>query len=131
MKSQGLPKVRSFLLPAIILGVLGWGGLVFVFMKTLPNVGPRWLFFFFSVMAITGTFLPIVAFLNRRFGKESKVSHGTVLREALLPGVYFPTLAWLQLSRVLTPVLALLLAIGLALIEWLLRLREKSRWEPN
>jgi hypothetical protein len=32
---------------------------------------------------------------------------------------------------VLTPALALLLAVGLFLIEWLLRLRERSQWKPE
>jgi hypothetical protein len=39
-------------------------------------------------------------------------------------------LAWLQIGRVLTPSLAFLLAVGFVLIEWLLRLREKSQWNP-
>jgi len=31
---------------------------------------------------------------------------------------------------VLTPAIALLLLLGLAVIEWLLRLRERSQWNP-
>lgn len=52
------------------------------------------------------------------------------MREALWVGIYFPTLAWLQLGRVLTPALVLLLAIGFVAIEVLLRLRERSQWKP-
>jgi hypothetical protein len=34
------------------------------------------------------------------------------------------------MGRALTPALGLLLALGLVVIEWLLRLREKSQWNP-
>jgi hypothetical protein len=45
-------------------------------------------------------------------------------------GVYATTVAWLQLGRVLNVAIAVLLALGLAIIEWLLRLRERSQWKP-
>jgi len=71
-----------------------------------------------------------VAFLNRRFPSQPTPTPGVILRQAIWFGIYVPTLAWLQIGRVLTPALALLLAVGLLLIEWLLRLREKSQWKP-
>jgi hypothetical protein len=46
-------------------------------------------------------------------------------------GVFGSTVAWLQLGRVLTPGLGLILAGVFALIEFLLRLFERSRWNPN
>ena len=49
---------------------------------------------------------------------------------AIWVGVYGATLAWLQIARILTPSLAFLLALGFVLIEYLLRLREKSQWSP-
>jgi hypothetical protein len=52
------------------------------------------------------------------------------LRQSLWIGIYGPTLAWLQIGRVLTVALTILLAIGLILIEVLLRLRERSQWKP-
>lgn len=131
MDSTSSPPVRQFLPAAIILALLGWGGLLYVLLFTLPTVGPRWLFFFLSVLAVTGTFLPVVAFLNRRFPSSPPPTTSVVLRQALWVGIYFPTLAWLQIGRVLTPALALLLLLGFILIEWLMRLREKSRWNPN
>jgi hypothetical protein len=94
-------------------------------------VGPRWLFFFLSVLALTGTVLPIVAYLNIRFPSNPPPTAGVVLRQAIWVGIYIPTLAWLQIGRVLSPALALLLALGFVLIEWLLRLREKSQWKPE
>ncbi len=131
MDSTQTPPVRTFLPAAIILAVIGWGGLVYVFFFTLPTVGPRWLFFFLSVLAITGTVLPAVAFLNRRFPSIPPPTPSVILRQALWVGIYFPTLAWLQIGRVLTASMALLLLLGFILIEWLLRLRERSRWKPE
>jgi len=131
MDSISSPPVRKFVPAAIILAVLGWGGLLYVLLFTLPAVGPRWLFFFLSVLAVSGTCLPVVAFLNRRFPSVPPPTTAVVLRQALWVGIYFPTLAWLQIGRVLTPALALLLLLGFILIEWLLRLREKSQWNPE
>jgi hypothetical protein len=131
MNKQYHPAVIYFLPTAIILCVIGWGGLFLLLINTLPTLGPRWLFFFFGVLALTGTVLPVMAFLNRRFPSQPPATRMTILRQALWFGIYVPTLAWLQLGRALTPALAFLLAIGFFLIEWLLRLREKSRWEPN
>jgi hypothetical protein len=130
MDSQTTPPVRSFIPAALILAGIGWGGLYFLLTLTIPSVGPRWLFFFLSVIALTGTMLPVVAFLNNRFPSKPPVSAGVIVREALFVGIYFPTLAWLQLGRVLTPELILLLAVGLLAIEILLRLRERSQWKP-
>lgn len=130
MSQEPSPPVSSFLPTAIILSLLGWGGLFVLINYTLPSLGPRWLFFFLSVLAATGTSLPIVAFLNRRFPTTPPPSYGAILREAIFVGIYFPMLAWLQLGRVLNPALALLLALGLIAIEILLRLRERSQWYP-
>lgn len=130
MKSDISPRVANFLPAAIILFILGWGGLVALAILTLPTVGPRWLFFFLCVLAITGTVLPITAFLNRRFPSTPPATAMIVVRQALWFAVFASTVIWLQMGRVLNPALAILLAIGLGLIEFLLRLSEKSQWKP-
>ena len=130
MKNQTSPSVFSFLPTAIVLAILGWGGLYYLVNYTVPTVGPRWLFFFLGVMALTGTSLPFTAFLNRRFPSQPPAAPGVILRQAIWVGIYGATLAWLQLGRVLTLALALLLALGLVLIEALLRMRERSQWKP-
>ena len=129
-ENQTSPPVGSFIPAAVILGLAGWGGLVALVNYTSPTVGPRWLFFFLGVLALTGTLLPVFAFLNRRFPSSPPASSNMILREAILTGIYFPTLAWLQLGRVLTPALAVILALGLIAIEVLLRMRERSQWKP-
>lgn len=130
MNQKQTPSVNTFLPAALFLVVIGWGGLIALIFYTMPTVGPRWLFFFLSVLAVTGIALPLAAFLNNRFPSTPPATTGIILRQALWVGIYFPTLAWLQIGRVLTPSLALLLAVGFILIEFLLRLREKSQWKP-
>jgi hypothetical protein len=46
-------------------------------------------------------------------------------------GVYGALLTWLQQERLVTPWTGLGLAAGLVAIEYLIRMREKSRWQPS
>lgn len=125
------PPVKTFFPAALFFNLVGWGGLFVVVVFTLPTVGPRWLFFFLTVLAFTGLVLPAVAFLNRRFPATPPVTPTVILREALWFGIYVPTLLWLRIPRVLTPALALLFALGLGVAELLLRLRERSIWKAE
>jgi hypothetical protein len=127
----GAPPITTFLPTAIILMLLGWGGFLAVVFYTEPSGGTRWALFFTGVLALTGTALPGVAYLNRRFPSMPPPTPGIILRQAIWAGIYLPTLAWLQIGRVLSPFLALLLGVGLVLIEFLLRLRERAQWKPD
>jgi hypothetical protein len=129
MKPNTSPRVANFLPASIFLFIIGWGGVIALVVTSLPTVGPRWLFFFLCVLAITGTMLPITAFLNRRFPSTPPPTYFVVVRQALWFAVYVSTLIWLQMGRVLNLALAILLAIGLGLIEFLLRISEKSQWK--
>ncbi len=120
-----------FFMVALFLFVLGWGGLGLVTYYTLPTLGPRWLFFFLVVLALTGTGLPIVYFLNKRFPTRPPVGGEVIIRQALWIGIYASLITWLQMGRVLTPMLAAILFAAFILIEGLLRLFERSRWRPN
>lgn len=130
MDENQSPPVSAVLPAALILAIIGCAGLAALFLFTVPTVGPRWSFFFLAVLAVTGMALPLMAFLNQRFRSTPPATTGVILREAIWVGIYFPTLAWLQIGRVLIPSLALLLAVGLILIELLLRVRERSQWKP-
>jgi hypothetical protein len=39
-------------------------------------------------------------------------------------------MAWLQYGRILNLAIAVIVAVAFAAIEWFLRLRERSQWEP-
>ena len=131
MEAPKQPTFFFYLSTAVILAVLGWGGLAAVILYTLPTLGPRWLFFFLGVLALSGTVLPLVYFLNRRFPSNPPADPGVVLRQATWVGVFGSTLAWLQLGRMLSPMVAGVLAIALLVTELLLRLRERARWRPK
>lgn len=130
MDSDQSPSVGSVLPISIFLTGLGLGGMYFLVVYTLPAVIPRWLFFFCLLLAATGMAMPFAAFLNRRFASQPPANSSIILRQALWVGVYAATVAWLQLGRVLNVAIAVLLALGLAIIEWLLRMRERSQWKP-
>ncbi len=124
------PSIRTFIPTALLFALSGWGGLAWVLLNMLPTVGGRWLFFFLWFLALTGSALPVIAFLHRRFPGDPPPSTAVITRQAVWVGFYAATLAWLQMGRVVTLALALLIAVGFMLIEWFIRLREKSLWEP-
>jgi hypothetical protein len=122
---------QTFLPTTVVLCLIGWGGLLLVTFLTLPTLGPRWLFFFLGVLAMTGAALPLVYFLHRRFPSTPPVEPDGILRQAIWVGIYGGLIAWLQLGRVLNPVAAVIIAAVLALIEGLLRMWERSRFKPG
>ena len=121
---------RPFGLSSLVLMLIGWGGLYLLLTETLPYVWPRWGFFVLTLMAVSGTVLPIVYFFHRRFPDEIPVEANVIVRQALWFGIYGATLAWLQLGRLVTVYIVLGLAGGLAAIEYIIRLRERAHWKP-
>ncbi|NTW12037.1 MAG: hypothetical protein HGA30_01865 [Anaerolineales bacterium] len=63
-------KFKPFGISALILILIGWGGLYYVVTQTLPYVWPRWGFFVLTLLALTGTVLPVVYFFHKRFPDE-------------------------------------------------------------
>ncbi len=123
-----IPPFFKIILTGTLLALIGWLGLAGIFYYTLPTLGPRWLFFFMFMMALSGTFLPVTYFLNRRFPSSPPAGGAVIVRQAMWFGIYGDLLAWLQLGRVLNIPRATFLFVGFVLIEILLRLGEQSRW---
>jgi len=130
VRVKSLPSFWMFLLVSLFLCLVGWGGLVYLILQTVPFLGPRWMFFFFLMLAFTGLAMPVTYFLNRRFPSQPPADSSVVLRQAMWSGVYACALAWLQLGRVLNTGLVVVLAMVFLLVEFLLRLRERSLWMP-
>jgi hypothetical protein len=128
MTSQ--PTFRSYLLSTLALILIGWGGIAALFYYSLPFVWSRWGFFVLGIMALTGTALPVVYFLNHRFPTEPPAESNVIVRQSLWVGVYAATLAWLQLGRLVTLYVILGLAGGLVAMEYFIRLREKANRTP-
>ena len=128
VKTQRLPSFWIFFWLSLFFLLAGWGGLAYLVFQTLPYLAPRWLFFFFLMLALTGLAIPVAYFFNRRFPSNPPVESAVVVRESMWVGIYGCAIAWLQLGRVLTPGIVVLLAAGFISIEALLRLRERSQW---
>lgn len=79
---------------------------------------------------MTGSGLPVIVFLNIRFPSYPPIDTPVVIRQACWIGVFSGVIAWLQLGRILTPAIGVIIAVGLVVIEGLIRLREKSKWNP-
>jgi hypothetical protein len=121
---------RSLMVAAALLAAAGWLGLLMLLSTTLPTVGPRWLFFFLFTLAVTGTALPFTWVLHRRFDSVP-VPAAVLFRQSLLVGLLAGTCMWLQINRMLTLPLTLLLAVGLGGIEALVRAVERSTWRAG
>jgi low temperature requirement protein LtrA len=124
------PTFRSILPLSILLVAIGLLGLFILMQTSLPTIFPRWVFYFFIVLAATGLAIPVALFLNIRFPSKPPVGMNIILRESIWAGIYAGLIAWLQLGRVLTSFLTVVLAIVIILVEVLLRMWERSRWEP-
>jgi hypothetical protein len=124
-------KTLSILIASIILNLVGWVGLILLLNFSLPTLGPRWIFFLLLTIAISGLALPILFFLHLRFPTDPPAEMNVYIREALFVSIFVDMLAWLQLGRVLSPLRAFLVAVGMVAIEFFIRLRERSKFKPK
>lgn len=125
-----LPPFRKILVTSLLLGTIGVGGLFFIFFNMEPTLGPRWLFFFFLTISGAGVALPVVYVIQRRAASQY-VPANVLLREAILFGVFLDLLAWLQIGRIASNLITLLLAGGLVLLEVFLRMAEKATFRAD
>jgi hypothetical protein len=129
---QSAPSFRQYLFSSLFLMIMGWGGLallIFVFVIP-PLVWARWGFFALWFIALTGTALPVVYFLNLRFSSHPPAESNAMVRQAMWVGFYGATLVWLQLGHLITLWAWMGLAGGLIAVESLIRWRERARWQP-
>jgi hypothetical protein len=121
---------RSILISGLSLLFVGWGGAALLFFFTLPTVWPRWGFLVLWTLGWIGVAMPIFYFFNLRFPSDPPAGANVILRQSIWAGLYWATLAWLQLGRAATPWVVAGLALGLIALEYLIRLRERSQWYP-
>lgn len=78
-------------------------------------------------VAVTGLVLPLIYFLNDRFGPESAApSFFVVLRQAMWVGAWLAFCTWLQMNRTLGLAVAALVAVVLVIFEVLLQVRMRA-----
>lgn len=131
MDRSQYPPFRPILITSLSLLGVGIVGLVLLFSLTVPTLGPRWLLFFLITLVGCGLALPGAYFLNLRFPSTPPADANILIREALWVGLYLDLVIWLQFGKVLNFALGVLLLAGFALIEFLLRLRERNRFTPG
>jgi hypothetical protein len=120
------PDHIGVMIAAVIMMIVGWAGLYLLITSALPRVGPRWLFFVLLQVAVTGTILPFVRYLNVRFTPVTAPlpPGGVLVRQSVWVGLFVVTCAWLQIPRVLTPPVAFFVAMAFVVLEVFLRTRE-------
>ena len=125
-----LPPFGKIFITALILCAIGLVGLSFILITLEPTLWPRWLFYFFLTMAGTGMALPVAYILQRRLAKQY-VPARVLIREGLLFGIYLDLIAWLQIGRIATNLVVFLLAGGMILLEYFLRMAEKATFRTD
>jgi hypothetical protein len=122
------PDHIGVLIAAGVMAVAGWWGVYALITQTIPRVGQRWMFFMFVQLAVTGTALPLVRYLNVRFTPVDKPlpPGGVLVRQSTWVGLFAITCAWLQIPRVLNWSIAFFMAIIFVVLEAFLRSRERQ-----
>lgn len=79
-------------------------------------------------IAVTGTMIPLVRFMNVRFTPVDREipASGVVLRQSVWIGLFVVSCAWLQIPRALTWSAGFFLATIFVVIEFFLRMRERQ-----
>jgi hypothetical protein len=130
MRNSYLPPFGKILISSVFLTILGGGGLAFIFIFYKPTLGPRWMFFFFLTIIGSGIALPVSYLIQRRFANQVVLSK-VLIREAIFFGVFLALIAWLQLGRILTNLIIVIISIGFILLEMLLRMAEKATFKAD
>lgn len=121
------PDHVGVLIASLVMVVLGWGGLYWLVTTQIPRIGGElWLFFVLLHLAITGTAIPFVRYVNLRFTPidVELPPGGIIVRQSVWIGLVVVAYSWLQILRALSIPVAFLLALVFIVIEAFLRMRE-------
>jgi hypothetical protein len=131
VKNSKYELIKPSLFLGFSLAFIGLVGLIYLIFFTLPTLGMRWLLFFFLVLSASGFSLLPISYLHLRFPEEPPANQDIALRQSIWVGIYIGVLAWMQLGKVLDTSRAIFLAIAFIIIEFLLRLRERSQFKSD
>ena len=117
---------KRWMLYVALIAVLSWLGLCGLIQ--LPITGPtRVLLFVLLFCAIASTSMPPIAYLNARFGRcrHPRTFQARFVRQSIWLGLLTVVLGWLQMRRLLTTALAMILAAVFVLTETFLLTRDR------
>ena len=97
-----MPSFRKVIITGLGLGIVGIGGVVLLIYFTKPTLQFRWLFFFLSLIGVSGFSLPLLSLFHLRFSSPESVNESVLLREAIMMGILINLIAWLQIGDMLT-----------------------------
>jgi hypothetical protein len=114
------------LLSAAALMIIGWAGLALLITRSPPRIGAElWMFFVLLHLAITGTVLPVVRYLNVSiFAADDPPPGGVIVRQSVWIGLLVVICGWLQILRALSLPVVFFLALMFIVLEVFLRSRE-------
>ena len=120
------PDHTGMTIAAVVMMIAGWGGLYYLVTTQVPRVGQRWLFFLLVQVAIAGTTMPFLRYVNVRITPITRAlpPSGVIVRQSVWLGLFVVTCLWLQIPRVLTVPMVFFLALAFIVIEVFLRSRE-------
>lgn len=121
------PDHIGLLQAAVLLMLIGWGGLFYVITQALPRIGGElWLFFMLLQIAVTATAIPFVRYLNVRFTSilTDVPPSGVIVRQSVWVGLFVVSCAWLQIPRALSAPLLIFIALVFVVVEVFIRSRE-------
>ena len=124
-KFDPLADNRRWMLYAVFTILASWFGLWSVIQ--MPVTEPtKVLFYVVLFVAVTSTVTPAVAYLNARFGRldEQRTYRARFVRESVWVGLCMVLIAWLQMQRVLSLLVALIVIAVFVLVETFLITRE-------
>jgi hypothetical protein len=124
--SQFTDSSKRWMLYAILAAVLLWLGLWGVIQLPITGI-TRTLFLLVLAGAIATTAMPPVAYMNARFGRcnNERVFHARFVRQSIWLGLLVSVLGWLQMRRILSMTLALILIAVFVLTETFLLTRDR------
>jgi len=124
-------RLRWWVFLSALVAVLSYGLLGYVVTRIWPAPNalvalPQLLLFTALFVALSATSLPVFAYLNYRFAKPGWLQRDRIrlLRQGVWVGFWGISLAYLQLARALTVLIALVLLIAFILIELFFLTRE-------
>jgi len=124
-KSKPVTDNKRWVLYIVVIALLSWLGLLGV--VQLPvNSATKPLFFGLLFAAVTCTIMPVVAYLNARFGKFSdpRIYRVRFVRQSIWTALFVVVGAWLQSRRMLELTVGVILLAVLVLIEAFMITRE-------
>jgi hypothetical protein len=102
----------------VVVALLSWGGLGYLVLTQPPSALTKAMFFPLLFLAVTSTAVAGLARLRGRLGNEDEP--GVVLRQGAWAGLFVILCAGLQMGRMLEPIVALVMAAILVLMEMFL-----------